>query len=301
VVEVRRIRPDEGPVLRAVRIAALTDAPSAFGATLADTLALPAADWEARARRGAAGDETATFFAVDDDEGDAAPLGLVAGLRNSLADPVVELVSMWTSPSARGQGVARRLVAELVAWARTTPATAVRLGVTDGNAPAERFYASPGFRATGERQPLPSDPTLTEARMELPLVPDPSAAPVISLMLAVPDAAEAVAWYRRALGAAVTWDLGSVVGLTVGGAALFLAEPGGGWSTPATAGTTTVRVEVFVDEPDAVWDEAVAAGAHGHDPVRDHEMPWGTHRQGGFYDPFGHLWLVGDRSPLPRP
>ena len=132
-------------------------------------------------------------------------------------------------------------------------------------------------------------------------MPDTAGAPVISLMLAVPDAAEAVAWYGRALGAGVTWDLGSVVGLTVGGAALFLAEPEGrGWSTPAAAGTTTVRVEVFVDDPDAVWDRAVAAGAHGHDPVRDHETPWGTHRQGGFYDPFGHLWLVGDRSPLPR-
>jgi uncharacterized glyoxalase superfamily protein PhnB len=132
-------------------------------------------------------------------------------------------------------------------------------------------------------------------------VADTSDTPVISLMVAVPDAAEAVSWYRRALGADVTWDLGSVVGLTVGGAALFLAEPGGGgWSTPASAGTTTVRVEVFVDDPDGVWDRAVAAGADGHDPVRDHQMPWGTHRQGGFYDPFGHLWLVGDRSPLPR-
>jgi hypothetical protein len=27
-------------------------------------------------------------------------------------------------------------------------------------------------------------------------------------------------------------------------------------------------------------------------------VPWGVHRQGGFIDPFGHLWLVGDRSPL---
>jgi uncharacterized glyoxalase superfamily protein PhnB len=27
-------------------------------------------------------------------------------------------------------------------------------------------------------------------------------------------------------------------------------------------------------------------------------VPWGIHRQGGFIDPFGHLWLVGDVSPL---
>jgi PhnB protein len=134
-------------------------------------------------------------------------------------------------------------------------------------------------------------------------VTDPAPGPVISLMVAVPDAAEATAWYGRVLGATVLWDLGSVVGLSVGGAPLFLAETDGSkWSTPAAAGTTTVRVEVFVDDPDEVWARAVAAGATGHDPVRDHRMPWGTHRQGGFYDPFGHLWLVGDRSPLaPHP
>jgi PhnB protein len=43
----------------------------------------------------------------------------------------------------------------------------------------------------------------------------------------------------------------------------------------------------------------VAAGADGSvDEIRDHDAPWGVHRQGGFLDPFGHLWLVGDRSPL---
>jgi hypothetical protein len=34
------------------------------------------------------------------------------------------------------------------------------------------------------------------------------------------------------------------------------------------------------------------------DEIRDHETPWGIHRQGGFTDPFGHLRLAGDRSPL---
>ena len=63
----------------------------------------------------------------------------------------------------------------------------------------------------------------------------------------------------------------------------------------------TVRVEVFVDDPDGLVARAVAAGADGsRDAVRDHKTPWGTHRQGGFFDPFGHLWLVGDKSPLSR-
>jgi uncharacterized glyoxalase superfamily protein PhnB len=124
---------------------------------------------------------------------------------------------------------------------------------------------------------------------------------VISVMLAVPDAPAASAWYRRALGAAELWNLGSVIGLEVQGAPFFLAQPeSNGWESPVVLGTTTVRVEVFVDDPDMFVNNAVAAGADCHDPVRDHAMPWGAHRQGGFFDPYGHLWLVGDKSPLRR-
>jgi PhnB protein len=126
--------------------------------------------------------------------------------------------------------------------------------------------------------------------------------PVISLMLAVPDAAAAARWYAAAMGATELWNLGGVVGLTVAGAPIFLGEPeGNGWDTPASLGSRTVRVEVFVEDPDAFIERAVAAGADGGvDVIRDHEAPWGIHRQGGFVDPFGHLWLVGDRSPLSR-
>jgi len=124
--------------------------------------------------------------------------------------------------------------------------------------------------------------------------------PVISVMLAVSDASEAAGWYARALGATELWNLGGVVGLTVeGGAPFFLGEPSNNrWDTPDAAGTRTVRIEVFVDDPDGFIERAVAAGADGVDPIRDHHMPWGVHRQGGFIDPYGHLWLVGDKSPL---
>jgi PhnB protein len=124
--------------------------------------------------------------------------------------------------------------------------------------------------------------------------------PVIALMLAVTDAPAAVEWYKRALGAKELWSLGSVAGLEIGGAPFFVGEPAqNAWDTPAEAGTTTVRVEVFCDDPDEFIRRALEAGASGRrDPIRDHQMPWGTHRQGSFTDPFGHLWLVGDRSPL---
>ena len=123
--------------------------------------------------------------------------------------------------------------------------------------------------------------------------------PVISVMLAVADAPKAARWYAEALGARELWNLGSVIGLSVEGAPFFLGQPeNNGWETPDAVGTRTVRVEVFVDDPDGFVARAVAAGADSRDRVRDHEAPWGVHRQGGFVDPFGHLWLVGDRSPL---
>lgn len=121
-------------------------------------------------------------------------------------------------------------------------------------------------------------------------------------MLAVADGPKAAAWYMEALGARKLWDLGSVVGLEVAGAPFFLGEPANnGWNTPAELGMPSVRIEVFCDDPDAFVARAVKAGARGSaDPVRVHEAPWGPHRQGGFVDPFGHLWLVGDRTPLGR-
>ena len=122
----------------------------------------------------------------------------------------------------------------------------------------------------------------------------------LSVMLAVEDTPSAVEWYERALGANVLWSLGSVAGLEIGGAPFFLGQPANnGWESPAKLGITSTRVEVFCDDPDAFIARAVAAGARGDlDPIRDHEAPWGVHRQGGFIDPFGHIWLVGDRSPL---
>ncbi len=124
---------------------------------------------------------------------------------------------------------------------------------------------------------------------------------VLSVMLIVPDAAAAVRWYQEALGAAVLWDLGGVAGLAVDGAAFFLHEvnpDNPAESSPAEIGQTSTRIEVFVDDPEAVIARAAAAGAPSSHPAVEREVPWGRHRQGGFVDPFGHVWSVGDRSPL---
>src|SRR5215471_11201623 len=124
--------------------------------------------------------------------------------------------------------------------------------------------------------------------------------PILSVMLAVADTPAAVEWFKHALGAPVLWSVGSVAGLEIGGAAFFLGEPSNnGWENPAKLGNTSARVEVFCDDPDTMIAKALEAGASGSlDDIKDHQAPWGAHRQGGFIDPFGHIWFVGDKSPL---
>ncbi len=125
--------------------------------------------------------------------------------------------------------------------------------------------------------------------------------PVISVMLVVPDVGAAIAWYRHALGAIELWNLGGVAGLEINGAPFFLHEvnPANPAETsPGQAGVTSTRIEVFLDDPDRFIERAVAAGATAGARIEDHRAPWGTHRQGGFLDPFGHNWSVGDKSPL---
>ncbi len=131
--------------------------------------------------------------------------------------------------------------------------------------------------------------------------PTPASPPVISVMLIVPDADAAIAWYRTALQARELWNLGGVAGLEISGAPFFLHEANPenpAETSPGDAGVTSTRVEVFVDDPDGFIERAVAAGATAREGIKDHRAPWGTHRQGGFTDPFGHNWSVGDRSPL---
>jgi len=123
----------------------------------------------------------------------------------------------------------------------------------------------------------------------------------LSVMLIVPDGPAAAAWYESALGAGRLWDLDGVAGLHLDGAPFFVHEAVPGRSrerSPLDAGLTTTRIEVFVEDPDGLIDRAAAAGATDVAFPTDHEAPWGMHRQGGFTDPFGHRWSVGDRTPL---
>src|SRR6187431_2484629 len=99
---VRRIRADEGPILKAVRLEALADSPSAFGSSYAAEVDQPDDHWTSRAADRAAGERSVTFFAIVD----GSVVGLVAAQRPDVAGLSVELVSMWVSPAQRRAGIA---------------------------------------------------------------------------------------------------------------------------------------------------------------------------------------------------
>jgi ribosomal protein S18 acetylase RimI-like enzyme len=160
-VTVRRVRADEGPVLKAVRLAALVESPSAFGSSHAAEVDQPGEHWASRASLGASGELGVTYFAIVEES----VIGIVSGYRPDPVGSSVELVSMWVSPAHRRAGIAADLVQAVVGWARETGATTVDLWVTRGNDAAVRLYEAAGFRLTGEHQPLPSDPCKDELRM----------------------------------------------------------------------------------------------------------------------------------------
>jgi len=147
--------------LRDIRLEALRDAPDAFGSTYADQVKFTEADWRRRIARGGG------FFAFVPEISASEPVGLIGGYTEEPG--VVELVSMFVSPRARGHGVGEALIDAVTGWARERGATSVHLWVTETNKHARRLYERCGFIPTAERQPLPSDPAQAEIGMTRPL------------------------------------------------------------------------------------------------------------------------------------
>ena len=161
---IRRIRADEGPALRALRLQALADAPMAFGSTLAQEQAFTDDVWRERAKRGAAGVDGATFIA----EHGGRWLGIATGLARDPDvpdDPRPELVGMFVAAEARGHGLGAALVDAVAGWARARGASGLTLWVTVTNTPAVALYDRCGFRPTGECRPLEHCPAVDLIRM----------------------------------------------------------------------------------------------------------------------------------------
>ena len=138
---VRRIRPDEGATLRAIRLRALADAPLAFGSTHAREDAYPPERWRDWAETSSAGGGSVFFFAVDEASGTR--VGLASGAIRETDAETAHLYAMWVAPEARGGGAGGALVDAVVAWAEEHGALRVRTEVTVGNDGAARLSSAP--------------------------------------------------------------------------------------------------------------------------------------------------------------
>jgi RimJ/RimL family protein N-acetyltransferase len=138
---VRQIQPGEWQLGRAVRLAALQDAPAAFAETYANALTRPDDFWQDRAERGAAGETSFFAIALAADE----PVGMAVGLIDPDDPKQAYLVAMWVAPQHRGTGMAAELVDSVANWATARAAAVLYAGVTQGNLRARAFYRKIGF------------------------------------------------------------------------------------------------------------------------------------------------------------
>jgi GNAT superfamily N-acetyltransferase len=155
---ITRIGEDDWRVWRDVRLAALADAPEAFGSTAVQEEALSEDAWRRMTRT------AAIFVATASGTG----VGVVAGLPRESAGER-GLGAMWVAPSWRGRGVAAALADAVIAWARSEGCARIGLWVSADSPRARRFYQRQGFRPTGQTRPFPNDATRTIDEMVLEL------------------------------------------------------------------------------------------------------------------------------------
>lgn len=140
MLELRVVTADDWALWRALRLAALAEAPEAFGSTLAEWSGEGDREQRWRARLSIPGAHELVVHL------DGAPVGMVSGVPTADAG-VVEMISTWVSPAGRGRGVGDRLVGAVTQWARERGATTLRLAVMRDNAPAIALYERHGFAA----------------------------------------------------------------------------------------------------------------------------------------------------------
>ena len=129
--------------------------------------------------------------------------------------------------------------------------------------------------------------------------PVPEGFHTVTPSLTVRNAAQAIDFYKKALGAQELNRMEMPDGkighaeLKIGDSIIFLSDemPGMGVSkSPQSLGGCTGVLNLYVPDVDAAFERAVTAGAKTTMPVAD--MFWGD-RYGTFIDPFGFAWGIG--------
>jgi ribosomal protein S18 acetylase RimI-like enzyme len=138
VFEVRVLGADDWPLWRTLRRSALAESPDAFGSTQADWSGPGDTEARWRARLSDVPLNLALFLAD-------APVGMVSATAQ-LDSNVVEVISLWVAPKARGHAVGDLAPTDVLGWgACAHPERTVVLSIRENNVAAHCLYARHGF------------------------------------------------------------------------------------------------------------------------------------------------------------
>lgn len=140
--------------------------------------------------------------------------------------------------------------------------------------------------------------------MPASVTPIPEGFHTITPSLTIRGAAEAIEFYKKALGAQEIMRMTNPDGkighaeLKIGDSVLFINDempmPGCAKS-PQTLGGISGSLYLYVNDVDTAFKRAIDAGGKESSPVTD--MFWGD-RHGAFVDPFGHTWSLSTRKRI---
>ncbi|HYU47902.1 MAG TPA: VOC family protein [Terriglobales bacterium] len=131
--------------------------------------------------------------------------------------------------------------------------------------------------------------------------PIPQGFHTVTPSLIVRNAAEAIEFYKRALGAEELMRMAAPDGkighaeLKIGDSIVFVTDenPSMGCKSPQTLGGTASNLYLYVEDVDKAFQRAIDAGGKATMPVSD--MFWGD-RFGNLVDPYGHNWGLSTRT-----
>ena len=125
----------------------------------------------------------------------------------------------------------------------------------------------------------------------------------VTPQLTLDNAAQAIEWYKKALGAE---ELARAVGpdgkimhaeIRVGDSRIMLNDPMAGGKGPKAIGGSPASLWLYVEDCDALFNRAVAAGAQVAGGPMGHlqDQFWGD-RSGTISDPQGYTWTIATRK-----
>ena len=133
--------------------------------------------------------------------------------------------------------------------------------------------------------------------------PIPEGFHTVTPQLTLENAAEAIEWYKRALGAE---EKGRAVGpdgrilhaeISIGNSRVMLHDAMMGAKGPKSLGGSPAALWLYVENCDALFNRALAAGAQpGQGPMGQMQDQFWGDRCGTLIDPQGFQWTIATRK-----